>query len=1028
VSVYTGTYTSTYPAGSSGVASLFPLNVIIEILVNGTWRDVSMYVYQRDTLTITGGRANNGDTAQPASVNITFNNRDGRFSPNNASGAFYPYLQRNTQLRISIDNTSSSGNVYDGYRFWGEVPEWPPLSDISGNDVYVSVTASGPLRRIRSGGGEGSALTRYYASLTGLYAPIGYWPCEEDENTELIGAGTQGGASMTVVSGAPKWKAVSDFNGSAPVGVLNGSTWTGITSTFGTSGDDVFLSAGTFPWIASTTTADVRVWGPAGGGSKGQEGSSGGSGGGGGAYARDSAVALTPGQQYYVTVGAGGQPGNWNTGGNDGTPNSSFTGDAVTVTAHAGKGSNANGASGAPGGTTSGAATANFAGGAGGGSASFNQGGGGGGSAGTAAAGNAGSNAVFGSAGSGGSPRTGGGGGGDGGGFSPQRDGKDGSSPGGAGGGGWANNSKHTFGGAGAPGKVELIYTASGGGTQPSNNVIRFIVFVPKHGGNNGKVLCRTLGSGTVARLDVIYGSGGKMKLQGWSSAPALLFDSGYQSFGADGQTLMVSAELAVSGADVAWAFSAIKPGGSGVVAKTSGTVTTATMGSVSQVIAAPNGDITKTAMGHFSVQYALIALWKVSQALNGHHAELGIDRFKRLANEQALGNLSEFSETVDHWGFETGTQSWAANNAAVTQSSVTLPDGSWPSGGSKSLLITASGGAGSWSAHSPVGTSGQPVLPGDVVGAAADVYAPAALGAVHMQVSWFDAAGTFLSTSSGAIFAPSAGQVGTVTIGAADGCIAPATAAFFCAQVADSETKTAGTLLYVDHVRVHPQMGPQTRKRYHQFLEEIEDLDQGIMKEAKELWGLKYRTRIKLINQSPSVTLDYAQAMISPPLAPVIDTVNVKNDITVHRHKGSKVQVTLNSGGMSILEPPQGSGRFKKRLKAVAAADEQLAALAAHLLLLGTVSDERYPTITVNLVRCGIPGNALAPLMSAVAGVEIGDVIELDNLPFWYPSATTKQLVVGYTETLNAYEWTCTFNCVPYTPYIQVSTSLRRW
>jgi hypothetical protein len=137
---------------------------------------------------------------------------------------------------------------------------------------------------------------------------------------------------------------------------------------------------------------------------------------------------------------------------------------------------------------------------------------------------------------------------------------------------------------------------------------------------------------------------------------------------------------------------------------------------------------------------------------------------------------------------------------------------------------------------------------------------------------------------------------------------------------------------------------------------------------------------------------------------------------------------VTLNAGGMSILEPPQGSGRFRKRLKAVAAADEQLAALAAHLLLLGTSSDERYPTITVNLARCGITGNALAPLMSAVAGVEIGDLIQINNMPFWMPSTTVKQMVVGYQEQLGPYSWEITWNCVPYTPYVQVTTSLRRW
>ena len=45
---------------------LFPLNVITEILINGTWRNVSTYVMERDTMTITGGQAGRGDVAQPA--------------------------------------------------------------------------------------------------------------------------------------------------------------------------------------------------------------------------------------------------------------------------------------------------------------------------------------------------------------------------------------------------------------------------------------------------------------------------------------------------------------------------------------------------------------------------------------------------------------------------------------------------------------------------------------------------------------------------------------------------------------------------------------------------------------------------------------------------------------------------------------------------------------------------------------------------------------------------------------------------
>jgi hypothetical protein len=147
-----------------------------------------------------------------------------------------------------------------------------------------------------------------------------------------------------------------------------------------------------------------------------------------------------------------------------------------------------------------------------------------------------------------------------------------------------------------------------------------------------------------------------------------------------------------------------------------------------------------------------------------------------------------------------------------------------------------------------------------------------------------------------------------------------------------------------------------------------------------------------------------------------------------VKRRKGSKVRVTLSSGTMSVLEHQAGTGRYRQRMEAVAKAEEQLLALAAHLLLLGTVSDERYPSITINMARCGIAGNAMAPLMSAIAGVEIGDRIQVTGLPSWMPSSSIDQMIIGYQETIGPYTWTISWNTIPYSPFIQATTSLRRW
>ena len=117
---------------SPSQAVTFPgqqLPVMVEILLNGTWTDITSYVYTRDGITISGrGRPDETQTAQPTQVTLTLNNRDGSFSPQNVNGQFYPFLVRNTQIRISVVaavtalganyNANGTGN---GYRFWGLV-------------------------------------------------------------------------------------------------------------------------------------------------------------------------------------------------------------------------------------------------------------------------------------------------------------------------------------------------------------------------------------------------------------------------------------------------------------------------------------------------------------------------------------------------------------------------------------------------------------------------------------------------------------------------------------------------------------------------------------------------------------------------------------------------------------------------------------------------------------------------------------------------------------------------------------------
>lgn len=204
------------------------IGLTVEIFINSAWTDITQWVYRRGVITITRGRADETSQVQPQTARIVLDDRDGRFSPRNPTGPYYGQLQRNTPLRVSRLN-----NGIRRYRFYGEVPAWPLASDITGKDATVTITASGMLRRLRSGNQAlRSAMTRAYTIaytssdfvFQPVLAPAAYWPCEDGANATQIASGLTGGTPMTV-SGSPKFATDTSFPGSAALPQLNGSTW-----------------------------------------------------------------------------------------------------------------------------------------------------------------------------------------------------------------------------------------------------------------------------------------------------------------------------------------------------------------------------------------------------------------------------------------------------------------------------------------------------------------------------------------------------------------------------------------------------------------------------------------------------------------------------------------------------------------------------------------------------------------------------------------------------------------------------------
>lgn len=74
-------------------------------------------------------------------------------------------------------------------RFTGEVSAWPQTWDLSGNDVWVDIDASGLLRRLVQGSPPARSAFHRQVQLT---KPVGYWPLTEPsgsrENAPVVGA------------------------------------------------------------------------------------------------------------------------------------------------------------------------------------------------------------------------------------------------------------------------------------------------------------------------------------------------------------------------------------------------------------------------------------------------------------------------------------------------------------------------------------------------------------------------------------------------------------------------------------------------------------------------------------------------------------------------------------------------------------------------------------------------------------------------------------------------------------------------
>lgn len=190
-------------------------------------------------------------------------------------------------------------------------------------------------------------------------------------------------------------------------------------------------------------------------------------------------------------------------------------------------------------------------------------------------------------------------------------------------------------------------------------------------------------------------------------------------------------------------------------------------------------------------------------------------------------------------------------------------------------------------------------------------------------------------------------------------------------------------------------------------------EADQGVLFEPRDAFGLAYRPRTTLYDQT-GLQLDYTAGVIAPPFQPTSDGQILKNDVIAKRDGGSSARVIVRDGPLGTDE----IGTADEELSWNVYADDQLPGIAGWRAHLGTWDEDRYPTLSVNFAAPDVAGSAT--LVGALAALDLEDVALVANQPTpWMPPTDVALLAEGSTEWFgDGRQWTITWNCSPAGPW----------
>jgi hypothetical protein len=101
-----------------------------------TWVDITQYVRNEPSIRINRGRPSELDAFSAGTMSLTLNNRDRRFDPSHAAGAYFGNLIPGKQIRVRATWNAVTYDVFTGW-----VTGWPQTFGTAGKDATVTIEA-----------------------------------------------------------------------------------------------------------------------------------------------------------------------------------------------------------------------------------------------------------------------------------------------------------------------------------------------------------------------------------------------------------------------------------------------------------------------------------------------------------------------------------------------------------------------------------------------------------------------------------------------------------------------------------------------------------------------------------------------------------------------------------------------------------------------------------------------------------------------------------------------------------------------